>query len=151
MVVAATEEIRKTIVVDAPPEVVFKALTDEEELVQWMPSEAKIDAREGGKFEFKYRWASRGLNATVKGKILEFVPNRRLSYTFDSETAPQHEKRTTGSVVAWILDALPDGRTSVTLVHSGVAKEFSVDADTGWSYFMGRLANYVGKSPAHPS
>ncbi len=28
-------EIRKAVVVDAPPEVVFKALTDEKELVQW--------------------------------------------------------------------------------------------------------------------
>ena len=36
-------EIRKTIVVDAPPEVVFKALTDEKELVQWMRQEARMD------------------------------------------------------------------------------------------------------------
>ena len=28
-------EIRKAIVVDAPPEVVFRALTDEKELVRW--------------------------------------------------------------------------------------------------------------------
>jgi len=33
-----SNEIRKTIVIDAPPHVVFKALTDEKELTQWFPS-----------------------------------------------------------------------------------------------------------------
>jgi uncharacterized protein YndB with AHSA1/START domain len=35
-------EVRKAVVVDAPPEVVFKALTDEKELVRWMPQEDRI-------------------------------------------------------------------------------------------------------------
>jgi len=76
-----TEEIRKTIVVDAPPEIVFKALTDEKELVQWMPQEAKMDARVGGEYEFKYHWGDRKLDTVLHGKILELQPNRRLSYT----------------------------------------------------------------------
>ena len=41
-------EIRKTIMVDTPPEVVFKALTDEKELVRWMSQEATMDPRLGG-------------------------------------------------------------------------------------------------------
>lgn len=80
------EEIKKTMVVDAPPEVVFKALTDERELIHWMPKEAKLDPRVEGKYEFKYHWASRNLDTVLKGNILEFVPNRRVSYTWDSET-----------------------------------------------------------------
>jgi uncharacterized protein YndB with AHSA1/START domain len=47
------EELRKTIVVNAEPEVVFKALTEAKELVEWMPNEAKMDARVGGEYEFK--------------------------------------------------------------------------------------------------
>ena len=50
----ADEELRKEIVVEASPAVVFKALTDEEELVEWMPTGAKMDARVGGEYGFKY-------------------------------------------------------------------------------------------------
>jgi uncharacterized protein YndB with AHSA1/START domain len=136
-----TEEIRKTIVVEAPPESVFKALTDEKELVHWMPQAAKIDARVGGEYEFKYLWADRNLETILRGKILELEPNRRLSYTWDSQTVDQNA-RISRSIVTWLLDSLPDGKTRVTLIQSNVAKQFSKDADSGWNYFLGRLANY---------
>ena len=135
------EEIEKTIVVDASPEVVFKALTDEKELVQWMPSEAKMDARLGGEFEFKYHWSARGLDTVLRGKILELVPNKRISYTWNAETT-EHEKRITGAVVTWTLESLSDGKTRVTLVQSGVVKQFREDAEKGWIFFMGRLADH---------
>ena len=67
-------ELRKTIVVDAPPKVVFKALTDEKELVRWMPQEAKMDARVGGEYEFKYHWAQRGLDAVATGRSSSSSP-----------------------------------------------------------------------------
>ena len=136
-----TTELRKTIVVDAPPEVVFKALTDEKELVQWMPNEAKMDARIGGKFEFKYRWAAKGLDSVLEGKILELIPNKRLSYTWETQTK-EGEKRITGAIVTWSLESLPNGKTRVTLVHSGIAKQFSNDSESGWNYFLGRLVEY---------
>jgi uncharacterized protein YndB with AHSA1/START domain len=75
-------EVRKTVVFDAPPEVVFKALTDEKELVRWMPQEARIDPRPGGEYEFKYHCTEKGLHSVVTGKILELIPNKRLSYTY---------------------------------------------------------------------
>src|SRR6185437_12710836 len=95
-------EIRKTIVVDAPPAVVFRALTDPDELVQWMPKQAKMDARVGGKYEFRYYWPARKLEATANGEILELVPSKRLSYSFNSVrdgSGPSLAK----SVVTWTL------------------------------------------------
>jgi len=136
------EEIRKTIVIDAAPEVVFRALTDEKELVQWMPQEAKIDPRIGGELEFKYHWADMGLDTVLKGRILELEPNKRISYTWDAETK-EHQPRITGAVVTWELDSLPDGKTRVTLVHSGVGKEFSQDTERGWSHYLSQLSAYV--------
>jgi uncharacterized protein YndB with AHSA1/START domain len=137
----ATEEIRKTIDVDSPVDVVFKALTDEKELVQWMPQAAKMDARVGGEYEFRYRWADRGLETVLNGRILELEENKRLSYSWDARTV-DNSPRISGAVVTWILDSLPDGKTRVTLIHSGVGKQFSKDSESGWNYFLGRLANY---------
>lgn len=137
----ATGEIKKTVVIEAPPAVVFNALTDEKELVHWMPKEAKMDARVGGEYEFKYHWADRGLDTVLRGRILELEPERKLSYTWDSET-PDQVRRTSGAVVTWILDALPEGKTRVTLIHSGVGKQFSKDAESGWNYFLANLGSY---------
>jgi len=135
------EEIRKSIVIDAPPETVFRALIDEKELVQWMPRQAKFDARIGGEYEFKYQWADRGLDTVLRGKVLELETNKRLSYTWNAESS-DHSPRITSAVVTWLLDSLPDGKTRVTVIHSGVDAQFAKDAEMGWNYFLGRLQNY---------
>jgi uncharacterized protein YndB with AHSA1/START domain len=44
-------EIRKSIVIDATPEVVFKAITDPNELIHWFPDQAILEAKAGGKNE----------------------------------------------------------------------------------------------------
>jgi uncharacterized protein YndB with AHSA1/START domain len=41
-------EIRKTIVIDASPEVVFKAISDPKELTNWFPDQAILEPRVGG-------------------------------------------------------------------------------------------------------
>jgi uncharacterized protein YndB with AHSA1/START domain len=135
-----TSEIKKNIIVDAPPRVVFRALTDEKDLVQWMPQEAKIDARVGGDYEFKYHWAQKGLDAVATGRILELIPDKRLSYTFVSTRSGTGASQT-DSVVTWILDELPGGKTSVTVVHSGI-RTVQGDADAGWGYYTAQLARH---------
>jgi len=142
-------EIRKAVVVDAPPEVVFKALTDEKELVRWMPQEARMDPRLGGEYEFKYHWAEKGLHSVATGKILELIPNERLSYTYvltRSGSGPSGADSlfpdVTNSVVTWTLDALPDGKTRVTMVHSGITKEAYERFDGAWGYWTGQLARH---------
>jgi uncharacterized protein YndB with AHSA1/START domain len=143
-------EIRKTVVVDAPPEVVFKALTDEKELVQWMRQEARMDPRLGGTYEFKYHWAAKGLRSVATGKILELIPNKRLSYTYiltrsgSGTRVPNSlmDQELTNSVVTWTLDALPDGKTRVTMVHSDITKKAYRAFDGAWGYFADQLARH---------
>jgi uncharacterized protein YndB with AHSA1/START domain len=53
-------EIRKTIVIDASPEVIFKAITDPEELTQWFPDQAILEAKVGGKMKFSFHKNSKG-------------------------------------------------------------------------------------------
>src|SRR5579872_4015202 len=119
-------ELRKSIVVDASPTVVFKALTDEKELVKWMPSEARMDVRVGGEYEFKYHWADGKVDGIVRGKILELIPKKKLYYTWDSQRSDYSGPRGDAKVT-WMLDELPGGKTRVTLVHSGIGKQFRED------------------------
>ena len=127
-------ETRKTIVIDAPSPVVFKAITDETELVQWMHKEARMDLRVGGEYEFKFYWAEANITAVAKGKILELIPNKKLTYTFDA-TYLGSDRRVEGTVVTWTLDELPDDKTRVTVHHVGVDW-------AGYVYWLQRLESY---------
>jgi uncharacterized protein YndB with AHSA1/START domain len=142
-------EIRKAVVVDALPEVVFKALTDEKELVRWISQEARMDPRVGGEFEFKYHWAEKDLHSVATGRILELIPDKRLSYTYfltGSGSGPSGADSlfpdVTDSVVTWTIDALPHGKTRVTVVHSGITKEAYERFDGSWGYWTGQLARH---------
>jgi len=136
-------ETRKTIVIDASPTVVFRALTDEAELVQWMHKEARMDLRVGGEYEFKFHWASANITAVAKGKILELIPNEKLSYTFDA-TYSGSNRRVEGTVVTWTLEELPEGKTKVTVIHSGVDW-------AGYSYWLQRLESHCREMATKPS
>jgi len=40
-----TLEVTKNVVIDAPPEVVFKAITDQNELTNWFPDQAILETK----------------------------------------------------------------------------------------------------------
>jgi uncharacterized protein YndB with AHSA1/START domain len=138
-----TEEIRKTIVVDAPPAAVFKALTDEKELVQWFPNQgAMLEARVGGAVEFKFLRPD-GEKHTMHGRILEIIPGKKLSYSWKFGPAPDSNE-----VVTWTLEPADGGKTRVTLLHTGFKKpsqkdiESGMSLEAGWSHFVSQLANH---------
>ena len=136
-------ETKKTIVIDAPPSVVFKALTDEAELVQWMHRKARMDVRVGGEYEFAFYWEAMNITATARGKIVELIPNKKLSYTFDATYAGTN-RSVKDTMVTWTLEELPDGKTRVTLVHVGVDW-------AGYSYWLERLAAHCSNKVARNS
>lgn len=137
-------EITRSILIDAPASVVFRALTDEEELVQWMPRRAKMEARVGGEYEFEFYWAEKGMETTAKGRIVELVPDKKLVCTFaSSREAPG----TPPSLLTWTLDEGPDGKTRVTLVHSGIDATTCLTRSLGWGYYLDKLAVYCPAMP----
>jgi uncharacterized protein YndB with AHSA1/START domain len=137
-------EIRKTIDVDAPTDVVFRALTDEKELVKWLPQEAKMDARVGGQLQFKYRREGRANELVFEGEVLELVQDRKVSYTyhFPKVNPGQVVGPAPNTVVTWTLDGLPDGRTRVTVVHTGFFTGLAKYAEEGWEHNLSLLAQY---------
>lgn len=136
------EEIQKTIVVDARPEVVFRALTDDQELTQWFPNHAVLEARVGGTMEFRFERPD-GEKHTMHGSVVELIPNKKLSYSWKLAGGSDPD-----SLVTWTLDPVDGGKTQVTLVHSGLipapkGEEWSYEK--GWTYFIGRLAERYKK------
>jgi uncharacterized protein YndB with AHSA1/START domain len=107
-------EIRGTRVLDAPPELVFKAYTDPEIIPQWWGPRRyattvdKLDARPGGAWRFVHRTEDGGVFA-FNGVFREVIPAKRLVFTFNYEGMPGHE-----AVQTITLEPTADGKTIVT-------------------------------------
>ena len=83
-----TAEIKKSIVIDAIPEVNFKAITDPNELTHWFPDQAVLEPKVGGKMKFSFFKIDskyRQMDYFPKGTITEFVPIKNL-YTWQNRT-----------------------------------------------------------------
>ncbi len=143
-----TEEkvvIEKNIVIDASPEVVFKAITDPKELTNWFPDQAILEPKVGGKVKFSFykdnEREHREFDFFPEGTITEFIPNKKLSYTWHVPNTPDFPR----TLVTWELEEIADNKTRVKLLHSGFETGKLFKHDEGWSYFLNRLQSYCKK------
>jgi uncharacterized protein YndB with AHSA1/START domain len=138
-------DIEKTIVIDASREVVFKAIVDPDELTNWFPDQAIVEAKVGGKVKFSFYKGKqpehREFDFFLEGKILEFIPNKKISYTWEEPNTPDFPR----TVVTWELEEVDNNKTRVRLVHAGFEGGKLFKHDEGWSYFLGRLRKYCEK------
>jgi len=127
-------EITKQI--DAPPERVFRALTDADELVRWFPSSAESDPRTGGDYVLRFEFEDETKNHTYAGQYEEVTPER-VRYPWNGQFG--------GTTVEFSLRPR-DGGTELTLTHSGwtdAAEETRAMHEQGWAFFLDNLERYL--------
>jgi uncharacterized protein YndB with AHSA1/START domain len=134
-------EIQLSLVINASPEEVFRALVDPAQLNQWIAAAAEVDLRVGG--AYNYGWVYEHEGRSVVGgpsTILELIPNKLLVLDWPDwrgdETVPTQ-------FVRWELEPEGEG-TRVTFVHGGFtrAADWS-DYPFGWGGFLTRLEETV--------
>lgn len=138
-------EIKKSIVIDASPEVVFKAIIDPDELTNWFPDQAILEPKVGGRMKFSFRKEENSKyrqGSTHEGTITEFIPNKKISYTWEDSNEADFLR----TVVTWELEKIEDNKTSLKLLHTGFrAEEKAKQYEEGWSHFLSQLARYSEK------
>jgi uncharacterized protein YndB with AHSA1/START domain len=102
--------IRKEIVLPAPREEVWDALTEPGRLEDWFANDVEIDLRPGGGASF--RWSN---GEERHATVTEVEPERRLAFEWDDE-----------GEVAFELDDDGDG-TRLTVVESSPAWSTALD------------------------
>ena len=102
--------IRREIVLPAPREEVWEALTDPDRLADWFANDVDFDLRPGGGVSF--RW-SNGEERTAT--VTEVEPERRLAFEWDDE-----------GEVEFTLDDDVDG-TRLTVVETAPAWTTALD------------------------
>src|ERR1700747_1185879 len=115
-------EIKKSIVIKASPEVVFKAITDPDELTNWFPDQAILEPKGGGKMRFSFYKNSesdqnhhRTMEYFPEGTIIEFIPNKKISYTWEHPSIADFPR----TVVTWELERTENDKTTLKLSHTG--------------------------------
>ena len=125
--------MKKSIWIDAAPDVVFAYLTDGERMALWSGVAAELDPRPGGVYRLDM-----GQAGMIVGRFLEVRPPDRIVYEVGAEEhAPEMLSR-----VEITLTPEVDG-TRVDVVHNGLPPPFQPVASRGWDHHLARLSVVV--------
>ena len=137
----------------APPDRIFKALTDEKQLMSWFNDPScpvkywKIDPRLGGKYRYETTAGTVVVNGVREfkchGEIVEYDPPRRLAYTW---IASWHDDKSLKTLVRYELSKQGSG-THVKVTHSNLANEAVArkDYSGGWPGVLVSLKAFAEK------
>jgi uncharacterized protein YndB with AHSA1/START domain len=120
------------VTIAAPVEVVWEHLTTAAGLVRWVGPDAVADPVPDGTL----RWTHPD-GATVVGRFVELIPNRRIVFTYGWEDGRMGVQPGTTTVEIDLVEQ--DGATTLRLVHRGLPPEAVHDHERGWAYFLGAL------------
>lgn len=149
------------LIVDVPPESVFKAWTTPQHLMPWFcpkpyrTIECEIDLRPGGKFFAQMADAHGNKLPATPGCYLEIVANRKLVWT--SALGPGFRPHDPG-VAPWFFTASlnfePHGTTgckyTATAIHATkehAAAHEKMGFTHGWAVALEQLVQYVKATP----
>ena len=146
------DSIVSEIEIAAPPDRVFRALTDPKQQMVWWGAEPscelrsfEMDARPGGRWGFQASdRTGHAVNGVTEfeahGEVLEVTPPIRLKYTW---IANWHHDKSRVTEVLWELFPTPAG-TRVKVTHSGLAQEAVARKDYagGWPGVLQLLRNF---------
>lgn len=133
-----TRAVEAQVEIEAPPEIVWQALTDARELERWFPLEARVEPGEGGSVFMSWQNEYQG-----ESRITVWEPGRhlRITWGFSDEEA----------AIAQFTDFHVEGekgRTILRVVTSGFPDDPSWDAwyegtRQGWAYELASLKRYL--------
>lgn len=148
--------IEKEVRILAPLEVVWKALTEAEELMRWFPLEAKVTPGEGGSI-----WMAWKTDWQHQTPIAVWEPHKRLRLIYVEPTPPAKPGEPEPAfkipyqvAVDYYLEAR-GGETVLRLVHSGFSADASWDSQydgtvSGWDFQLAGLKLYLERHLGTP-
>lgn len=129
-------------VLRAPADKVFRAFTEADALVRWLPPYGftcrveTLDVRTGGRFRMSFRNFGHGGVHSFGGEYLEVEPGRRLVYTdrFDDPALP-------GEMRTAVSFATVSCGTALAVQQSGIPDAIPLEmCHLGWQESLAQLA-----------
>jgi uncharacterized protein YndB with AHSA1/START domain len=121
----------------APPEEVFRAISEPKGLTRWLCDRAEVAANKGGRYLLG--WTD---GPTHSGDVVEFEPGRRMALAW---SWPGVDLR--GTIFSLAVEAKDDG-TLFMIEHSGFPRDekwtdLYGGAEWGWTYFAMNLKSVL--------
>jgi len=127
--------LNRTIVIEAPREIVFRFFTDERRWASWWGAGSTIDARPGGKLLIRYPEGTE-----VSGEVIEIAWPERIVFTYGYVSGQMIPPG--GSLVAIRLEVDPRG-TRLELRHDFAEAAVRDQHVQGWRYQLSLFGNIV--------
>ncbi len=124
-------QFTQRVAVAAPVDQVFKMWTDPEHLRNWFVTDAKIELKKGGKYEWK--WIA---GVKEKGKVIDFKKPSKITFTFAGsicEVTVKKDKR--GSLVTLHQHKIPKTEKGKSDIH--------LNCSCGWTFYLTNLKTYL--------
>lgn len=130
-------KIEREIVIEAPVERVWSALTEPEHLGQWFGVQApsEVDLRQGGSMIFDH-----GEHGRFPASIVRYEPQAAFAYRWASDFPGQWPDTGNSTLVEFTLVAEGDG-TRLRVVETGFA-DLALPEDKRWSSFQDNTAGW---------
>jgi uncharacterized protein YndB with AHSA1/START domain len=125
--------IEKVIDIDAPPELVYRFLTEPAKMLEWIGTDVQLDPHPGGIFRLVPNHVD-----VVSGTFVDVVPYAKVSFTWGHE-GEGHGVPAGSTLVEITLEPHGTG-TRLRLIHRDLAGEQRDMHDAGWTHYLARLA-----------
>lgn len=137
--ITALPAIERTLELNAPPQRVWRAITDPDELARWFPQRATWDLRPGGSGVFS--WEGHG-DFPIRVEAVD--PPGYLAWRWGLEVETDPDTSESATLVEWWLEPRDDGGTTLRMRESGFRFEaHRTENETGWTEELGELVTLL--------
>lgn len=143
------DQVEREILIEAPVDVVWRIVTEPDQIVQWFSDEAEFDLRPGGEGHLSFKGRNR---FAIQVEAVE--PPRRFAFRWANAHDWRPRERSS-MLVEFTLQQEAD-KTRLRVVESGFAKvdwsddetaKYAEDHGNGWSFYLGRLRDFATRDP----
>lgn len=135
-------QVEKEVLIEAPIDVVWRTITEPEQIRQWFAEEVALDGKEG-RFKFEH-------GRTFYLRVEAFEPPHRFAYRWGDDRATC-DRPENSMLVEFTLSA-EHGGTRLRVVESGFdqvdwtdehKQKYFDDHSAGWQMYLGRVRDRV--------
>ena len=138
--------IEREVLIEAPLEVVWRVVTEPEQIKQWFADEAEVELRVGGNGRLRFR---SGQSYSLQIEAVD--PPRRFAFRWGQPEGPI-VRADKSMLVEFTLQPEGAGRTRLRVVESGFdridwsddeKRKYAEDHTRGWHTLLDRLRDYA--------
>lgn len=131
--------IVEELTIEATPQRVFNALTQQDEIVQWWAYEAEVKPEVGSLGEFRFRQGA----FVMQLEVAELIQDEKVRWI-----ARQVPPQWAGTSVTWQLTPDHNG-TRLLFTHDGFA-QIDEQVSGAWAFFLASLKSYLETGKGTP-